>query len=219
MDVQEFLKRHPEWKGSIDLVIYPPTWEEALKLHPELEYDQLEKIAHHGVSPGVSRLAVYMMLRAKKSPHKLALMVACQRGPRVMTDAVFFERQPRLADQFVTPQQMAKVIAIAKRNGYTPNSTDVYLPEIAAYQGDPLAFVPATGGRSHIKKVLEKRGWQSDGAVTTPYVEPASDPHEQKVALAPDIVKNLACEMVKKDPSLRRKTKAELTEKVLDKHA
>ena len=75
-------------------------------------------------------------------------------------------------------------------------------------------------GRSYIKKLLEKRGWESDGAVKVKGRQPENDPLDAKncVPMGNDVIQHYAAKMVAKDPSLKRLKRSELRAKVIEKH-
>jgi len=125
------------------------------------------------VSDDVRIQAFYEHLRGNGESHRMSEMLAFQQAPRAMTDAVFFEGFGTLDKQFAGDEKVRdQVIKRAMASGYKPNNNDVYLSALARYPGDPEAFVPATGGRGHVKKVCEKRGWECDGAVQTTFAGP-----------------------------------------------
>jgi hypothetical protein len=160
---------------------------------------------------------LYIKMRREGNTHRFSDMVACQTGPGLMTDSVFFAGQPRIGDQFVDDAQRKRVFKVAKQHGYTPGVNDVYEPGLARFQGDPEAFVPPTGGRGYIRKLCEKRGWACEGAVKTAHRPPEKDPYEHSVPLAEDLIRDHMQHEIKKDPSLRTKKK-ELREKIIAKH-
>ena len=140
--------------------------------------------------------AYYEWLRRNGNSHNLADMLAFRQAPRANTDREFFEGMGTLDTQFSGDEAMRdRLIAKAKSKGYKPNPNDVYLSSLARYPGDPEAFVPATGGRGHIKAVCEKRGWECDGSVKTKYREPEEAPKKKR--LAEKIIKRKMLEIKK----------------------
>lgn len=169
------------------------------------------------ISDNVGVQAFYEHLRGKGESHRMSEMLAFQQPPRAMTDAVFFEGFGTLDKQFAGDERVRdQVIKRAMAGGYKPNNNDVYLSALARYPGDPEAFVPATGGRGHIKAVCEKRGWECDGAVKTKRKEPEKDP--RSVPLAKDLVNRKVAEAIKKNPDLKRKDQGELRHDIIKKH-
>lgn len=154
------------------------------------------------------------------SDHRFAEMLALRSPPGLNgTDSAFFEGMGTLEQQFGKDKEsLRETIAAAKRHGYTPNPRDVYLPTLAAFEGDPLAFVPPTGGRGHIKKVSEMRGWESRGAVTVKGRQPEKDPLEGP-RLAEDLVQPEIKAIRAKDPKARKVADSELRQEVINKHA
>jgi hypothetical protein len=115
----------------------------------------------------------------------LAEMLALQSPPGVKTDATYFRNARDVAHLVAEePEYALPVLQKAKSLGYKPRASDVYEPGLAKFPGDPAAFVPQTGGRAHIKKVLERRGWGASGTVTTKARQPERDPLEGTPAQA-----------------------------------
>ena len=147
---------------------------------------------------------------------RLAEMFAARKAPGARTDREFFAKHGTLDQQIENKDLLEATVKGAMAHGYKPNPNDVYLSQLARFKNDPEAFVPPTGGRNHIKRILEKRGWGCEGLVN---VAPAQNvPEPKQVKLAPDVVRDLACAKVRKNPDLRRKTKAELSEMVIAEH-
>lgn len=212
--IAEFVLANPEWKGHEYLVLDPPDlndWPELDWNHPWNSY----------VNPGVTRLAHYIKMRRCGESHDLAEMCALQMSPKAETDREFFAGIGSLESQFGGEghtNDMDQVIATAKRHGYKPNLNDVYVPGLASFRGDPKAFVPPTGGRGHIKRVCEQRGWECEGTVKTKYREPERDPVDRAVPLAEDLIRKNAADALRKDPSLKRNPRA-LRQQVIEKHS
>lgn len=84
----------------------------------------------------------------------------------LVTDAEFLKGHRTLGQQFKGAEdQLADVVAGARARGYEPHYTDVYMGELADDVGDPKAFVPASGGRHHAKKVAEINNLAVSGMV------------------------------------------------------
>ena len=142
------------------------------------------------------------MLRRGESP-RLAEMLACQQAPKANTDVEFFQGHGTLAKQFEGDElNLGKLVKAAKAKGYTPNPNDIYMRGLANDFGDPLAFVPATGGRGHVKKVCESRNWGCDGAVKVKQRDITPTPD---VPLAPDLVEQGVKQIIAAEPDIVRK--------------
>lgn len=213
--LEDWLVEHPDWQQHTDLLIAPPKRRDLKEEFPDGV--ESESDTDMMTSYGCSRRALYMKIRRGGASHRFADMVACQRGPGLMTDSVFFAGLPKLQDQFVDDTQREKVIAVARRNGYNPSPNDVYEPGLARFQGDPEAFVPPSGGRGYIRRLCEKRGWACDGAVKVQHQQPGSDPFEASKPLAEDLITGHMRAEIKKNPALKNKKK-ELREKIIAKH-
>jgi len=108
----------------------------------------------------------YELCRNQGTSHNLAVIFATGRAPGCVTDREVFRGHRTLGDQFDGEEQVFnQLVDIAEQGGRRPHYTDKYEPGLAAYPGDPEAFVPASGGREHIKNVIEKRNWHCDGLV------------------------------------------------------
>jgi len=140
-------------------------------------------------------------------------MLAFQKAPRGHTDASFTQFRGTLEQQFAgDPEGLAQVVAAAKRQGYTPSYTDVYLPNLADSVGDPRAFVKTRG---ELKKVCEERGLECTGTVNVKGRERREIPN---VRLADDIAEAAVNDMIRENPDLSRKNRKELKEQVIEKH-
>lgn len=214
--IADWMDEHPEWQKFADLVVMPPSLAEVVQDWPEAEGEaQLEH--EWTTSYGVTNRALYCKLRRQKQTHQWALMIATQRGPRVMTDAVFFEGGKRPADE-MTPGYLKMCLRNSAAHGFTPTSNHRYYASLARFPGDPQAWVNQSDGRGYIQKLCEQRGWACEGAVNLKAREPERDPVESAVPLAPDVIRANARRMIQQNPSLARKSRKELTQMVLEKH-
>ena len=164
-------------------------------------------------------LAEYVTLREAGNPHSFAAMLVLQSPPACRTDATFFEGRGTLDTQLGPAAN--HYASISEQNGYRPNNTDVYEPGLARYQGDPEAFVPATGGRSHVKRVLEKRGFRVTPGTAVQHgmsIEAIPSPPPKAKRMGEDMIRDNAQKMIAEDPSLARLSKRDLKEAVIAKH-
>lgn len=161
--------------------------------------------------------AHYEVCRAAGTSHNLAKIFALGQPPGASTDREFFANRGMLGDQFDGDDEMLKtVVTRARRRGYNPNANDVYLPALANEVGDPAAFVPATGGRAHVKKVCESRGEECRGMVNVKAA--ATEPQQMPAAIAPDIVEREIVQQIREQPGLKPKRK-QLRQQFLERHA
>ena len=108
----------------------------------------------------------YELCRSQGTSHNLAVIFATGRAPGCVTDCEVFRGHRTLGDQFDGEAHVLdQLVGIAEKNGRRPHYTDKYESALAAYPGDPEAFVPASEGRGHIKRVIEKRDWNCEGLV------------------------------------------------------
>lgn len=128
------------------------------------------------------------------SQARLAEMLATGRVPRVKTEDTFrshydaangkqFEKCPGLGDAYRR---------VAEGHGVSTQGK-VYLQQLAAFPGDPRAWVDSRGD---ISRVCEERGYGCEGAVTakTREAPPTVTP------LADDIVREEVAERLAADP-------------------
>lgn len=147
---------------------------------------------------------------------RLADMLAARQAPGGQTDTSFFAGHDQTVGKLIEKDPtFGQALKRAVAQGYKPNPNDVYLPALANNVGDPAAFVPATGGKGHIKKVCESRNWNCEGTVS---VRARELPPPTAPLLAESIVQEKLREKVKANPDLARKDKAELRSEIIAKH-
>tara|TARA_Y100000593_G_scaffold73145_1_gene134348 strand:- start:15829 stop:16500 length:672 start_codon:yes stop_codon:yes gene_type:complete len=132
---------------------------------------------------------------------KMAEMLALQQAPMTKTDREFLSGAKRLGDVF-GPMELQMLKDKAKQQGVTLTGTEHYCSALANEPLDPLACVPATGGRGHVKKVCEQRGWECQGDVK---VEPKcfeTDAYSSGKTLHPELVAAEAAERLSQNPDL-----------------
>jgi hypothetical protein len=115
-------------------------------------------------------LLFYFSQRLEGVAHAWAAMTACQQSASAVTDRELFENIGTLDKQFSGEggeAQLNHLASIARSHGYNPGIHDMYSSALARFEGDPEAFIPATGGRGHIKAICEQRNWSCDGMVKT----------------------------------------------------
>jgi hypothetical protein len=119
--------------------------------------------------------------RAAGTPGRLEEMLAARSPPMSNTDREFLEGRGGCHDQFQGSPQGEFYRRAAAAAG-VDTAGRVYLSSLAAYPGDPVAWV---SGRGDVRRVCEERGWGCRGAVDVPVraEEPAP-----AVPLAPDIL-------------------------------
>ena len=216
---RDFMAANPDWAEHRDLIFCPPDAEEIKSLYPDASRELLSRCME-GMSRFVSRGAQYLRMRMAGESDSLASMVALRKGPALSTDDTFFQGQGSLYDQFGSQKALDRTLAASKAMGFVPPKNAVYFPNLARRKGDPEAYVTRAMGRSYIKKLLEKRGWASEGAVNVKAREPENDPLDAKkcIPMGNDVIQHYAAKMVAKDPSLKRLKQGELRAKVIEKH-
>jgi hypothetical protein len=163
--------------------------------------------------PGVQKF--YESMRRKGESHSISEMCAMRSAPRGMTDSVFFAGVGTLADQFLGDEAMLeKLVANATAKGHKPSANSYYCAPLANEPGDPLAFIPPSGGRGHVQAVCEQRGWACDGSVK---VKGRKD-EPKKTRLATDIVNQLVDMRIAADPDQARVDRRDLQAEVISKH-
>ena len=144
----------------------------------------------------------------------LAEMFATRRPPGCRTSREFLAGHCN-GNQFATNQWAGdKYRKIAQAHGQNTTGK-VYLSQLAAFPGDPEAWVSDEGD---VKRVCEQRGWNCNGFVNVKAPQLDHDPDDDRVMLADDIVEDCVEAAIGKDPSLALKPREELREMAIDKH-
>lgn len=149
---------------------------------------------------------------------RLAEMLAFRQAPRGMTDDVFLADMPTIGKMY-GPVGVEKLVAAARRQGYSPNVNDVYLSSVAKDFGDPQAFLRHGQGLDRVKRNFEATGRGIEGAVNVKS-RPGPDPLERpkKKRLHANIVERKLRETLMYDPASALKDHRELREEIIDKH-
>lgn len=158
---------------------------------------------------------VYVRSRESGAGHRFALMCALQQAPASRTDSDYFRAHQPLAKQFTGAQGEADLkfrLAQAKRKGYRVNPHSHYDPALAMEPGDPRAWIGPAEGRGKVQATIEAQRIAAE--------KKREQLAKQKPGkkLAPDIVRRIAREKIRKNPDLARKGRAELTEMIIDQH-
>lgn len=219
--LDKFLESEPHWRQYADLLVSPPTDAEIQDKFPDVPPSFLRKCrmivgCHDEII--VTSGAVYWRLREEGESPRFAEMVALQAPPRCMTDREFFEGMGTLDSQFGDPLYKKLILDKAKSKGFVPGAHDVYLSSLARFPGDPEAFVPPTGGRGHIRKICEQRGWAHEGVVTVKGRNDAPNPLDSKEKrLGEDLVRENMRKHLAKNPGCNL-SHGELRHTIIEKH-
>lgn len=95
----------------------------------------------------------------------MAEIFAIRQGPNLNTDTTFLAGVGTLRDQFGNENELNRVVKAARKQGYEPKASDYYDSGLANRCGDPLAFVPSSDPKSHIRRVCEQQDRTCHGAV------------------------------------------------------
>lgn len=216
-EIEAFFADNPEWRAQADLIVVPPKAADIIAEFPDAEGCDLLKQPDRWTADRVTMYAHYLRIRREGETHRWAEMLAMGAPPRIMTDAVYFAGHAgRVEDMH--PIQARAMLTAAHRQGFKPGPNDVYCPSIATSPGDPLAWVPPTGGRAHIRRVCEMRGMGCEGSVSVKAREPEHDPHEHATKMAPDVIRDNAVRMIEANPALKSKRREEIRDMVLANH-
>lgn len=143
------------------------------------------------------------------NPSRMQEMFESGIAPGCMTDTVFLEGHANGSQFQDTPHLGDYYASVAKSHGVNPKGK-VYLSGLAAFPGDPKAWVD---GRGDVQRVLEERGWEGRGAVN---VKGAEATEKKKVAVADDIVDAAVERQVALDPGLAEMDAGELRHEVTE---
>ena len=136
--------------------------------------------------------------------------------PSIRTDAQFLANHGTLDKQFEGDDRQLKAVTdTAKSLGYNPSPNDTYIPTLARFPGDPMAFVPPGSPKSHIKKVCESTDRACEGDVK---VARAPKKPPKTVRLGEDLIQEEAAMRIIENPEEAMKPKGQLRNEILDKH-
>ncbi len=121
---------------------------------------------------------------------QLAEMLALGRPPGCNTDREFLRGHAN-GSQFSGRPELGDAYASVARAGGVDPKGKVYLSGLAAFPGDPRAWV---SGRGEVKSLCEERGWNCDGLVKVKSPREVPDPGPYKVA--DDLVAARATELM-----------------------
>jgi hypothetical protein len=96
--------------------------------------------------------------------NRLSEILATHQFPGLKTDDDYLKGRRTLADQ-LGDDGARVIVEAAQRNGYTPGINDYYHSGLAAFQGDPQAFIKHHDARGHVTRICEQRGWSCHGSV------------------------------------------------------
>lgn len=141
-------------------------------------------------------------------------MLRLGKAPRVISDDTFFRGFTKTGgEQFTTDLTREFYLEEAKKAGVSVAGKQ-YFGELAAYPGDPRAWV---GSRGEMVKLLEERNWGSDGdiKVKCEAVEPAKD-----TKLADDIVDDMIADRLEDAgrETITRGEYEEMKSEIVDTH-
>lgn len=226
MDIKTFFTDNPDWQPYADLVVRPPLPEELTAWWQDVSTEVLSRcmeIVREGGGE-VSRGAIYVRVRRESereeqqgTADKWATMLCLQAPPGIKTNVAFLSgRKPW--HEIGDPRYVERIKNRLISQGVSVTANTEYMPELARFPGDPEAVLPHGRERDHIKKIVEQRGWACSGAVECDGREPDHDPHTTAAPMGADLVRRYGQRMVAQDPSLRKLSRNELREAVLDKH-
>ena len=143
-------------------------------------------------------------------------VLSSRKMPSIRTDSQFLANHGTLDKQFEGDErQLSSVTETAKKHGYSPSPNDTYIPTLARFPGDPLAFVPAGSPKNHIKKVCEATDRACEGDVS---VERSRKSPSKTVRLGEDLVQEEAAMRIFQNPAEALKPQEQLRNEILDKH-
>lgn len=118
------------------------------------------------------------------TPHKLALMFACQTPPMSNTDREF------LQDTHETGKK--------------------YISQIARFPNDPRAWVT---GKSDLQRICEQENWGCEGLLNVKATDMGYKPPD-RIGLDPVLLEEYTQRAINNDPGLAEKPREEVREKV-----
>jgi hypothetical protein len=152
----------------------------------------------------------YEELRRRGESHNIAKMCVLRKTPALLTDDVFLAGRRNHAQFANNPVLGQRYKAVAESEGLDIVGK-TYVSGLAAYPGDPRAWVR---DRGEAKRLLEERGWGSEGAVNVKVREPDVLPDDP--AIDPKLVDREVAHRQESGDMLDCKTTEELKEKLTD---
>lgn len=150
----------------------------------------------------------YENCRAKGESHKMAEMCAFRAFPGTRgTERSFLEG--RHDTQFHKDAEFERHARQKAEKAGVSTAGKFYEPQVAEEVGDPKAWFSDS---SELKKRCEQIGATARGAFTVK--QPVRGP-AQRTKLAPDLVEHYVNQELSKNPSLKKKKRQELREKVI----
>lgn len=155
-----------------------------------------------------SQIAHYNECIAQGCNHNLAEMFALGSPPMSNTDREFLEGQHR---QFENTPHFGDYYKRQAESQGQDVTGKVYLSGLAAYPGDPRAWV---SGRGDVLKVCQERNWNCRGAVN--YTAQEREP-PKPIPVGRDLIENEVRDIVESCPEpLSNKQVKDIAEKVTD---
>ncbi len=151
---------------------------------------------------------------AKGCSHNLAEMFAMGVPPMSNTDREFLEGRGGCYDQFGANPMIGDYYRRQAESQGMDVTGKVYLSGLAAYPGDPRAWV---SGRGDVLRVCQERNWNCRGAVNH-QAEQREPP--APIPVAPDLIEDEVRDIVESCPEpLSEKQVSDIREKVTDARA
>lgn len=167
---------------------------------------------------GLQAVAIFEASVAKGNSVRLATMLALRKAPGADTDDQFLASQGTLLKQFDGNEAALKMhIESAQKHGYTPGVNDVYLPQLAQFSGDPRAHVKSKGEAIRYAESLGV-GCTYMGKEMLKSRQPERDWMETADVMSDDLVAEALPKLLAEDSSLKKRSKQEQKEAVLERH-
>ncbi len=149
------------------------------------------------ISDSMATQSFYEDLRRKGESHNIAEMLALRQVPMSNTDREFLQGRGGCFDQFNGNEELgAYYRRVAESHGQNVTGK-VYMSGLAAFPGDPRAWVT---GRGDVADVLRERGWGGEGSVNMPVTNVAAPTGG---GIASDVVDRLVGERMEENPTAR----------------
>lgn len=158
----------------------------------------------------------------KADPVQVCPACGCKTARRVIsaplgirTESTFAAGYGSLRDQCGSEESLRSVVQNAEKNGYKPNASDVYMPTLARFTGDPKAFFRGDVAAS-IRKHAEASGRGCQGRIEVKAKGMQQPP--KRCRLAPHIVERIREQRIKENPELAKADQSELRANIIEKH-
>lgn len=197
------------WQGSLSLAIdvawYYLLWK--ILVSPA----EGSTVMYPTISDNPAIQEHYLRCREEGTSHALSEMFALSQPPMSNTDREFLEGRGGAFDQWSGNHAQGDWYKAQAEAAGVDVTGAVYMSGLASHPGDPEAWVR---GRGDVQRIVEKRGWDSEGSVNVKAYRPQERP---QIDVADDILEEEVQTIMEEHPEPQTVDRGELKDKVRQK--